>query len=133
MTTDTAVLPTVSTPPPASAARPRRRLQQLAVDTGYSLLAFPLAIAGFVLVLTGLSAGAGLLVVWVGVAVLAGTLLAARGLATVERTWLPSVLGHPLPQPAYAWGGEGGRVRRLTTPLRDPQCWLDALHALLRF
>jgi signal transduction histidine kinase len=24
-------------------------------------------------------------------------------------------------------------VRRLTTPLRDPQCWLDALHALLRF
>ncbi|MFW3170267.1 sensor histidine kinase [Geodermatophilus sp. CPCC 206100] len=129
--TDTAVLSTVSAPPPSVVPR-RTRLQQLGLDTGYSLLSFPLAIAAFVLVVTGLAVGAGLLVVWVGVAVLAATLLAARGLAAVERAWLPGVLGEPVPHPAYA-RPEGSRLRRLTTPLRDPQCWLDALHALLRF
>ncbi|MGY1644234.1 sensor histidine kinase [Geodermatophilus sp. SYSU D00703] len=129
MTTDTAVLPTVS---PTSSARPSGWLRQLGVDTGYSLLAFPLAIAAFVLVVTGLSVGAGLLVVWVGVAVLAATLVAARGLAVVERAWLPGVLGRPVPSPAYLRAGEGGPVRRLTTPLRDAQCWLDVLHAVLR-
>ncbi|HST98263.1 MAG TPA: sensor domain-containing protein, partial [Geodermatophilus sp.] len=80
----------------------------------------------------GLAAGTGLLVVWVGVAVLAAVLLAARGFAGVERAWLPAVLGTPLPRPAYR-RTEGRAVRRLTTPLRDPQCWLDALHAVLRF
>jgi len=68
----------------------------------------------------------------VGVAVLAATLVAARGFATAERAWLPSVLGRPVPRPAYL-RGEGSRVRRLLTPLRDPQTWLDALHAVLRF
>ncbi|MGY1820883.1 sensor histidine kinase [Geodermatophilus sp. SYSU D00079] len=127
--TDTAVRPTVS---PSPAARTRGVLRQLGVDTAYSLVAFPVAIAAFVLVVTGLAAGAGLLVVWVGVAVLAATLVAARGLAAVERAWLPGVLDRPLPRPGYRTA-EGRAVRRLTTPLRDPQCWLDALHALLRF
>ncbi|SDY84440.1 Signal transduction histidine kinase [Geodermatophilus africanus] len=129
---DTAVLPPPA-PAPAPPTRPRGPLRQLGVDTGYSLLALPLAVAAFVVVVTGLSAGAGLLVVWIGVAVLAGTLLAARGLAGVERAWLPAVLGRELPRPAYLPAGEGGAVRRLTAPLRDPQCWLDALHGLLRF
>ncbi|NEK59334.1 sensor histidine kinase [Geodermatophilus sabuli] len=132
MTTDTAVLPTVSSPLPPPAVRRRGVLPQLGVDTSYSLVSFPLAILAFVLVVTGLAVGTGLLVVWIGVAVLAGTLVAARGLATVERAWLPGVLGHPLPAPAYTTG-TGGRVRRLLTPLRDPQCWLDVLHAVLRF
>ncbi|MGY1631262.1 sensor histidine kinase [Geodermatophilus sp. SYSU D01186] len=127
--TDTAVLPTVS---PSPATRTRSVLRQLGVDTAYSLVAFPVAIAAFVVVVTGLSVGAGLLVVWVGVAVLAATLVAARGLAAVERAWLPGVLDRPLPSPAYRTA-EGRAVRRLTTPLRDPQCWLDALHAVLRF
>ncbi|MGY1708375.1 sensor histidine kinase [Geodermatophilus sp. SYSU D00758] len=130
MTTETAVRPPVPAPPPAVALR--GRLRQLGVDTGYSLAAFPLGLAAFVVVVTGLATGAGLLVVWVGVAVLAATLLAARGLAAAERAWLPAVLGRPLPRPAYA-APTGGRVRRLTTPLRDPQCWLDALHAVVRF
>ncbi|TFV64967.1 UNVERIFIED_ORG: sensor histidine kinase [Bacillus sp. AZ43] len=115
--------------------RPDRRgglLRQLLVDTGYTLTSFPVAIAAFVVVVAGLALGAGLLVVWVGVAVLALTLLAARGFATVERAWLPSVLGRPVPQPAYLTA-EGRPVRKLITPLRDPQTWLDALHGLVRF
>ncbi|MGK5172844.1 sensor histidine kinase [Geodermatophilus sp. CPCC 205761] len=130
--TDIAVLPTVTTPPPPPAGPRRALLRQLGVDTAYSFVSFPVAIAAFVLVVTGLAVGAGLLVIWVGVAVLAATLLAARGPAAVERSWLPLVLGRPVPHPAYA-RADGGRLRRLTTPLRDPQCWLDALHAVLRF
>jgi signal transduction histidine kinase len=130
MTTDTAVVPAMTAAPPA--ARPRGRFRQLGIDTGYSLLSFPIAIVAFSLMVTGLSAGAGLLVVWVGVPVLAATLVAARGLATVERVRLPAVLGRPLPRPVYR-PAEGSWLRRLLTPIRDPQTWLDALHAVIRF
>ncbi|MGY2066214.1 sensor histidine kinase [Blastococcus sp. SYSU DS0619] len=132
MTTDTAVLPTTPAPAPPPAYRGPGRVRQLAVDTGYTLTNFPVAIAAFVVVLTGLALGAGLLVVWVGVAVLAGTLVTARGFAALERSWLPAVLGGPVPRPAYR-PAEGRPVRRMITPLRDPQTWLDALHALVRF
>lgn len=132
MTTDTAVLPTMTFPEPPE--RPRRAglLRQLGIDSGYTLTSFPVAVAAFVVVVTGLSAGAGLLVVWVGVAVLAATLVAARGFAAIERAWLPAVLARPVPHPAYL-RAEGRPVRKLLTPLRDPQTWLDALHSLVRF
>ena len=41
-------------------------LRQLGVDTGYILLGFPLAIASFTVIVTGLSAGLGTLVIVVG-------------------------------------------------------------------
>ncbi len=131
-TTTTMSTDTLVTPP--APAQPRQRpgsLRQLLVDTGYTLLALPLGVLAFTVVVTGLAAGIGTLVIWVGVAVLAVTLLAARGLAGLERAQLPEVLGRPVPRPAYLVA-DGGRVRRLTTPLRDPQSWLDALHAVLR-
>lgn len=127
MTTETLAPPPVAAPP-----HPRARLvRQALVDSGYALLSLPVGVLAFVLVVTGLATGAGLVVVWIGVAVLAATLLAARGLATFERSQLPAVLGRPVPRPAYLVP-DGGRVRRLLTPLRDPQSWLDALHAVLR-
>ncbi|MGY1846132.1 MULTISPECIES: sensor histidine kinase [unclassified Blastococcus] len=129
MTADTLVLPPASDRLPVT--RRPGRVRQLGIDTGYSLAGFPVGVAAFVVVITGLALGAGLLVVWVGVAVLAGTLLAARGFATVERAWLPAVLGRPVQRPAYR-RAEGRPVRRMITPLRDPQTWLDALHALVR-
>jgi signal transduction histidine kinase len=134
MTTETLVLPDAA--PAVAPATPLHRVRgwfrQLGVDTAYVFVSFPVAIAAFVVVVSGLALGVGLLIVWVGVAVLAATLLAARALATAERAWLPAVLRRPLPRPAYL-RPEGGRVRRLLTPLRDPQTWLDALHAVLRF
>jgi signal transduction histidine kinase len=131
MTADTLVLPT-TTAPATTAPRERGWFQQLGLDTGYVLVSFPVAIAAFVIAVTGISLGIGLLVVWVGVAVLAATLLAARAFATLERAWLPAVLRRALPRPAYL-RPEGSRIRQLLTPLRDPQTWLDALHAVVRF
>ena len=129
MTSDTAVLPST---PPAAVPRPRGWLSRLGADSGYNLLRFPLGIAAFVAVVTGLSLGAGLLVIWVGVAVLAVALLVARGFASVERAMLPTVLSHAVPAPVYL-RADGSRVRRMTTPLRDPQTWLDALHGIVAF
>jgi signal transduction histidine kinase len=132
MTTDTAVLPTMT--PPVPLPRPRSRLAQLGIDTAYVLLGSPVAVAAFVVVITGLAVSAGTLVVWVGVPLLTVTLLVARGFATAERAQLPAVLGGPVPSPAYRRAGpDAGLVTRLTTPWRDPQSWLDALHAVVRF
>ncbi|MGY1806365.1 sensor histidine kinase [Blastococcus sp. SYSU D00669] len=128
MTADTAVLPS----PPAATLQPRSRLGRLGADSAYNLLRFPLGIAAFVAVVTGLSVGVGLLVIWVGVAVLAVALLVARGFAGVERAMITPVLGYDVPRPRYL-RPEGSRVRRLTTPLRDPQTWLDALHGVIAF
>jgi signal transduction histidine kinase len=131
MTAETLVLPAVA--PSMPLPRSRGWFRQLGIDTGYALVGLPLAIVSFVLVVTGLSAGAGLVVVWVGIAVLALTLLVARGLATAERQLLPAVLRRPLPRPAYRRADpDAGDVHRLLTSLRDPQPWLDALHGVLR-
>ncbi|MGY1777723.1 sensor histidine kinase [Geodermatophilus sp. SYSU D00804] len=127
MTTDTLVMPSATAAPPHAGL-----LRRLLVDSGYALLSLPVGIAAFVVAVTGVAVGVGTVVVWVGLAVLALTLLAARGFAALERAQLPAVLGHPVPRPAYLTP-DGGRVRRLLTPLRDPQSWLDVLHAVVRF
>jgi signal transduction histidine kinase len=131
MSTSTAALP--SPVGPAAPARPNRGWwRQLGVDTAFVLLGLPLSIAAFVAVLTGLVVGAGLVIIWVGLPVLVLTLLVARGLATLERTRIPDVLGRQLPTPVYRRAApDAPLVRRLVEPLRDPQSWLDVVHALL--
>ncbi|HEX7744888.1 MAG TPA: sensor histidine kinase [Micromonosporaceae bacterium] len=108
-------------------------LRQLAVDTGYVLLGFPLAVASFVVLITGLALGAGLAVTVVGLPILAGTLYAARGFADVERLSLPRVLRVPVPRPHYRTAAPGtGRWRRALLPLTDLQSWCDLLYGCLR-
>lgn len=132
MTTTTAELPVLTGLPVAQEAR-RGWWRQLGIDTGYVLLAFPLSLLAFVLVVTGGAVGLGLTVVWVGLPVAVGTLVAARGFATAERAWLPAVLRRPVTRPAYRRPGpDAGRLRRLLGPMREPQYWMDALHAVLR-
>ena len=107
-----------------------RRLGQ---DTAYVATGFALAVVAFTVVVTGLSAGLGLVVVWVGLAVLAGTLVLARGLAHLERHRLAR-RGRDVPPAPYVVAPAGaGPLRRLLTPLRDPQSWLDALWGLVSF
>ncbi|WP_164701667.1 sensor histidine kinase [Modestobacter sp. KNN46-3] len=132
MTTTTAELPVSAGLPVAHEAR-RGWWRQLGIDTGYVLLAFPLSLLAFVLVVTGGAVGLGLTVVWVGLPVAVGTLLAARAFATAERSWLPAVLRTPVTRPVYRRPGpDAGRMRRLLAPMREPQYWMDALHAVLR-
>ena len=84
--------------------------------------------------MAGLSAGLGLVVVWVGVPILIGTLFAARAFAHLERIRLRSMLGREAPTPEYVVArDEAGPIRRLLTPLRDPQSWIDAAWGVVAF
>jgi hypothetical protein len=115
------VVPMNETSPPSLA-------QRLLRDSGYSLTALPIGILSFTIVVTGLAMGAGLFVVWVGLPVLVGTLLLARSLAHLERLRLRSLQDRELSVPTYRSAEPGSSVmRRLFTPLRDPQSWLDGL------
>ncbi|HEY5419169.1 MAG TPA: sensor histidine kinase [Marmoricola sp.] len=108
--------------------------RRLLRDTGYTLTAFPIALVAFVVAVVGLSLGAATLVIGVGFVVLAGTLVVLRGFAHLERLRLRSVRGRTSPVPSYAVARAGdSTVRRLFTPLRDAQSWLDLLWGVLGF
>jgi signal transduction histidine kinase len=110
----------------------RPLLRRVGVDTGYLLLSFPLAIASFVVIVTGLSLGAGLLITLVGIPVLLATLYAARGFAAVERARLQWVTGAAM-TPARYRTRSGSGLRRWFRGLADRQMWLDTLHGLVIF
>jgi signal transduction histidine kinase len=112
----------------------QRMLRQLGHDTAYVLIGFPLAVAAFTIVVTGLSAGAGLLITVIGLPVLVATLFAARGFAHLERIRIRPVLRRGAVPIVYKRAPLGASWwRRMFTQLGDGQAWLDALHALLRF
>ncbi|MFC4146411.1 sensor histidine kinase [Micromonospora mangrovi] len=121
-------LPLTSVPAPV-----RGVTRQLLRDSQYVLLGLPLAVAGFVVVVAGISLSAGLLVTVLGLPVLAGTLYAARGLADLERLRLPAVLRQPRVRPAYRTPEPGAKAwRRIFLPMRDAQSWLDLVHGLFK-
>jgi signal transduction histidine kinase len=126
MTTATATVGTTSGTPPTI-------LRRLGADTAYVLLGFPLAVASFVVLVTGLALGAGLAITVIGLPVLAGTLYAARALADIERLSLRQVLGVPVPRPLYRAAEPGaGTWRRILIPLTDGQSWFDLAYGCLR-
>ncbi|WP_340537142.1 sensor histidine kinase [Nocardioides sp. GXZ039] len=109
-------------------------LRRVLQDTAYLCSGFGLGLAGFVVTVAGLSAGLGLLVVWVGLAVLTATAYASRGLAHLERFQQRTLLGKRAPLPVYLEApADASLVRRVLTPLRDPQSWLDMLWGLVGF
>jgi hypothetical protein len=114
---------------PVPAATPRLRVGRSA---GYVLTGFPLAVAAFVLLLTGFAVGVGTLAITIGVVVLAGTLAAARVLARVERSRLDALFGFRTPRPAYR-SPRGGKFGRAVSAGADPRRWLDLLHGIVAF
>lgn len=108
--------------------------RRLLRDSAYCLTALPIGILTFAIVVTGLSAGVGLFVVWVGLPVLVGTVLLARVFAQLERLRLRSLQDREVPVPVYVAAAPGSSaLRRLLTPLRDPQSWLDAVWGIVGF
>jgi signal transduction histidine kinase len=118
-----------------AAQRPKRGfIRQLGADTAYALSSFPLALASFILVVTGLSLGASLLITLVGLPILTVTIFIARGQADLHRIAIASVLGRPSPRPVYRRAEPGeGWIKRWLTPLGDGQSWLDVTAAIVDF
>jgi signal transduction histidine kinase len=95
---------------------------------GYSIPALVLGGLGFALTISLLTLGVGTVVVWIGLPILVAAVMVARGFASAERGLQRVLLARPLPRPARRRPREGaGRVRRLLTPLADPQSWLECL------
>jgi signal transduction histidine kinase len=108
-------------------------LRQLALDSQYILLGFPLGIITVVVCLVGFFLGLGLAVLWVGVPLVMVTLVVARGFATLERARIAPILRRPTPPPVYRRPAAPGFWRRILTPLGDGQSWLDLVHGIFRF
>lgn len=104
---------------------------RLGRDSVFVLASFPLAIAAFVVVVTGVSLGAGLLITFLGLPVLAGTLVLSQGLGDLERRRFAAA-GRPLPVTAPLRSDRRG-LARVFARLRHGQSWLDLLHGFLRF
>ena len=112
--------------------RARRLLRRTARESGYLLLSFPLAVIGFVLLVTTLSVSAASLAAFLlGVLVLAAGLAAARAVGDLERRRLAGV-GHPLP-PALPYRAGLRGVAWFKARLTDGQAWLDLLFQVLNF
>jgi signal transduction histidine kinase len=98
----------------------------------YVLLALPLAMLYFAVLVTGLSTGIGAAVTLVGIPVLIGTMFAWRWMAELERTLARSLLGEDVPSP-YRQVPPGAWWPRLRVRLVDPATWKDLAYLLLLF
>jgi signal transduction histidine kinase len=107
-------------------------VRQLGRDSAYTLFSLPLAVAAVVLVAPLVAAGLGLLVILVGLPILALGILTARGFAYLERRRLGRLSATEMVHPAYLTAEPtDGIVRRLSSPARDRQSWLDVVWVLV--
>ncbi|WP_454084728.1 sensor histidine kinase [Georgenia sp. Marseille-Q6866] len=115
-----------------ASSRPRRLLRRTARESRYLLLSFPLAVVGFVLVVTTVTVGVTALAAFLlGLLVLAAGLAAARAVGGLERRRLAEV-GFPLPAVLPYRGGRRGTAW-VRGRLTDGQAWLDLLFQVLNF
>lgn len=102
------------------------RLRQTGRDFIYLLVSGPIMLAAFVAAITALSVGAGLVVMLVGLPLIVGSLYLARFAATIERRLGPALTGVKAVPATYTGRDRSAHwLRQLTTPLNDPQSWLD--------
>ncbi len=99
----------------------------------YLALAFPLGLAYFVFLVTGISVGVGLAVVWVGVPILLGMLLAWRALGGFERFLHHRLLDIEIDEPLTSIRGEGSLWQRTKQLLTDTVTWRTLLWLVIRF
>jgi len=109
-------------------------LNRLGRQTLYLLTGFPLALTAFVTSIVTLALGLGLLITIVGFAVLTLSVLVARVFAAIERARLVSWMeATPTSIPYRSPSPDDGLIRRITTPLTDPQSWRDVANAIVGF
>ncbi|MFE5671861.1 sensor histidine kinase [Agromyces sp. NPDC056523] len=137
-TIDSASTPRATTQPMTDAAPRRRRgygglWAAVPRELGFLLLGFPIAIVGFVVLVTLFSTGASLLVVVVGLAIVVAALYTARGFGMVELVRLAWAGRPEIRRPnweAAAPGGDGP-WRAFFAPFVDGHYWLYLLHGMV--
>ncbi len=117
--------------PPARFAFPGHTWKEIA----HLLANLPMALIGFVYVVTVLSAGAGLTVTVIGLPMLAAGLMGARWLGRLERARARALLGLRVdePSPLRLRNRKGiGFLQRLWLGLTDPVGWRTMLYDFVR-
>jgi signal transduction histidine kinase len=108
------------------ALRPQTLLNLL-----YLVIAFPLGLAYFIVLVIGASVGTALAVVLVGLGILLATLFATSGMAAIERGTARALLGVPIAQPPDRRGLKP--LQRVGRFLRDPVTWKGLVFVALKF
>jgi signal transduction histidine kinase len=109
-------------------------LRRTVRESAYTLTAFPIGLASFILMVVLITVGIGTSVIVGGVLLVVLGVMVARGFARLERFRLRTWLGRDVASPAYKCPRPGaGFVRRWFTPLGDAQSWLDVVWCLLSF
>ena len=112
-------------------ARPRG-VRRVLLDSGYNVSAFVIALVAFVVVVVDLALGISLAIFLGGVLLVPVAVMVARGFARFERIRMRGMLGREAATPRYLCAAPGsGFWRRMLTPLRDPQSWLDVVWSLV--
>jgi signal transduction histidine kinase len=111
--------------------RPGAVLRQLGLDSVYLLLALPMGILTFTVVVTGWSLALGLLITLIGVPIAMLTIYVSRWMAWVERHRAALVLGQPI-RGVYRPPATGRIIDRIKAMFSDPSTWKDlGWHLLL--
>lgn len=85
----------------------------------------------FVLIVTLAAAGIATIVVWIGIPILIATTTLVRGFGNLERRWVRTMLGTPLPD-IERMPAEGRMLTRWRRRLVDPTTWRDLGYLLLK-
>ncbi|MFC9325978.1 sensor domain-containing protein [Kitasatospora sp. NPDC057015] len=102
-------------------------------ELGFTLGGLPLAVAGFVYVVTLFALGAGTLVTVIGLPVLAALLGGARGFGAAERARARRLLALDVRGPAPVVPARPGFWAGATARLADPAGWKAVLYQVLMF
>jgi signal transduction histidine kinase len=100
-------------------------------NLGYLLLALPLGIVYFTVLVTGVSTGVSLAITLIGLPLLALTLAAWRGFAQFERAQARALLDVEIADPPRPPAGLPV-LRRLSVWLRDPATWKSLVFLLAK-
>jgi signal transduction histidine kinase len=108
----------------ATVSRPLDTLRRLSLDTVYLVLALPMGIIAFTVLVTGWSLALGLLITLIGFPIAMLTIQSSRGLAWLERRRAALVYGAPI-EGVYRPPASGRFWDRLKAMFGDPQTWKD--------
>ncbi len=123
---------TAITPDRPAAPAPPRGVRRVLLESAYNLSAFFIALVALVLVVVDLILGVALAIFIGGILLVTLSVMVARGIARLERFRLRTMLGREAATPSYLCPPRtAGFWRRMLTPLRDPQSWLDVLWSIV--
>jgi signal transduction histidine kinase len=99
----------------------------------YLLLAFPIGLIAFLLLVVGAAVGAGLAIVWIGIPILLALLATSRAFAAFDRGLANRLLGTAIPAPAAQREHAGSLWTRVKALIGSATTWRSILWMALRF